>query len=285
MNAAILFLVVAVPLLLWWLWRLAAARRERARLLARPFPDAWRRMLERNVPMTRRLDDDRRRRLEGLIQRFLADVLFEGCGGLEIDDEIRVTIAAQACLLLLGSDRDAFPGLRSILVYPSTYGTSTERGADGGFVEQGESWRLGESWGSGYVVLAWDAVLHGASDVRDGRNVVLHEFAHQLDQQDGAADGVPAAGFLSGSRGDAGQRYGVWTRVLERDFEHLERRLSRGQRTVLDAYATTNRAEFFAVATETFFEQPRALQKRYAELYELLVELYGFDPADWHAPG
>lgn len=274
MNAGILLLVIVVALVSWWLWRLAAARRARARLLARPFPDAWRRVLERNVPLYRRLGDDRQRRLEGLIQRFLAEVLFEGCGGLEIDDEIRVTIAAQACLLLLGGDRGSYPGLRSILVYPSTYGTSSKRGIEGGFVEEGESWRLGESWGLGYVVLAWDAVLHGASDLSDGRNVVFHEFAHQIDQQDGAADGVPAAG---------GQRYGVWTRVLERDFEKLVGRLSRGQRTVLDGYATTNRAEFFAVATETFFEQPHALKARYAELYELLVELYGLDPADWHA--
>ena len=274
MNAGIVLLVVLAALVLWWLWRLAAARRERARLLARPFPEAWRAILERNVPLTRRLGDEYRRRLEGLIQRFLADVAFEGCGGLEIDDEIRVTIAGQACLLLVGGERRSFPGLRSILVYPSTYGASSERGIEGGFVAEGESWRLGESWGSGYVVLAWDAVLHGASDLSDGRNVVFHEFAHQIDQADGAADGVPAAG---------GQRYGVWTRVLERDFEKLVRRLGRGRRTVLDGYAATNRAEFFAVATETFFEKPRALKARYQELYELLVELYGFDPADWHA--
>ncbi len=273
MSAGIFILVVAVPLLLLWGWRFAAARRERARLLAGPFPDAWRATVERNVPLAGGLGDDRRRRLEGLIQRFLADVSFEGCGGLEIDDEIRLTIAAQACLLLVGGDRDAYPALRSILVYPSTFGTSSERGTDEGLVEEGESWRLGESWGLGYVVLAWDAVVHGASDVRDGRNVVFHEFAHQLDQEDGAADGVPSA---------EGHRYGVWTRVLERDFEKLVRRLNRGQRTVLDGYATTNRAEFFAVATETFFERPRALRARYAELYELLVELYGFDPADWH---
>ncbi len=281
MNAGILILVVAATLLLWWLWRAAAARRERTRLLARPFPQAWRRTVEHNVPFVSRLDDDRRSRLEGLIQRFLADVSFEGCGGLEIDDEIRLTIAAQACLLLVGGDRDAFPALRSILVYPSTFGASSERGTEEGFVEEGESWRLGESWGLGYVVLAWDAVLHGASDLRDGRNVVLHEFAHQLDQEDGAADGVPAAGFPPG--GAAGQRYGVWTQVLERDFDRLVRRLSRGQRTVLDGYATTDKAEFFAVATETFFEKPRALRKRYAELYGLLVEVYGLDPADWHS--
>ncbi|MCP3956744.1 MAG: zinc-dependent peptidase [bacterium] len=260
-------------LLLYWVWRTIARRRERARLLALPFSEEWRSILARNVPLFGRLDAGQKERLEHRVQRFLVDFTFEGCGGLEIDDEIRVTIAGQACMLLLGRDQPLFPKLRSILVYPSTYRARDRRMHDGGFVEEGGQSRLGESWGQGYVVLAWDAVLHGASDLRDGHNVVLHEFAHQLDQEDGAADGVPLF--------DHPPQYSAWARVLERDFEKLVARVSRGRRTVIDAYGATNKAEFFAVATETFFEKPRLLEKRYPELYELLREFYGLDPGDW----
>jgi Mlc titration factor MtfA (ptsG expression regulator) len=250
---------------------LSALRRffsPRSRALSRPFPEVWREILKTNVPLCQRLDPRQIERLEKLIQAFIVDIPFEGCGGLRIDDEMRVTIAGQACLLVLESDRPTFPILRSILVYPSAY-KAPERGPSGAFEGEAKA-RLGESWGEGYVVLAWDAVLHGAVDMSDGQNVVLHEFAHQIDQEDGVADGVPIL--------DHPQRYGNWTKVLDRDFEAFEERLSRRKKTVLDPYGATNKAEFFAVATETFFEKPRALKKRYPELYEMLRELYGLDP-------
>ncbi len=265
----VLVLVLA-PALAWWI---LARRRERALALARPFPPAWREILERNVPLVGRLSTQQRRRLETAVQRFLLDMSFEGCGGLEIDDEIRVTIAGQACLLALGRDEKPFPKLRSILVYPSTYSSEDVRHVEGGFVEEGEQSRLGESWHQGYVVLAWDAVLHGAADVGDGHNVVLHEFAHQLDQEDGVADGVPLF--------EHPLRYGQWARVLERDFEKLVARSRYGTHSVLDAYGATNKAEFFAVATETFFEKPHALRRRYPELYELLREFFQLEPTEW----
>ncbi len=270
-----LIFLLAVCLALYWAWRTVARRRRRAQFLAQPFPLPWLEILGRNVPLYQRLNADQRRRLEAKIKRFLLNLTFEGCGGLEIDDEIRVTIAAQACLLALGNDQPLFPRLRSILVYPSTYSSSGARVTEGGFVEDGRSSRLGESWNQGYVVLAWDAVLHGASDLGDGHNVVMHEFAHQLDQEDGVADGVPLF--------DHALRYGGWARILERDFEKLVARSSRSPsgETVLDAYGATNKAEFFAVATETFFEKPQALRRRYPELFELLQEFYGLDPSEW----
>ena len=270
-----LLISIAVCLALIWAWRSVARSHQRRRLIALPLPRPWREILQRNVPLYQRLSADQRRRLEARVQRFLLDLTFEGCGGLEIDDEIRVTIAAQACLLAIGHDQPLFPKLRSILVYPSTYSSNGARATAGGFIEEGEQSRLGESWHQGYVVLAWDAVLHGASDIGDGHNVVLHEFAHQLDQEDGVADGVPLF--------DHPLRYGQWARVLERDFEKLVERSSHGPagRAVLDAYGTTNQAEFFAVATETFFEKPHALRQRYPELYELLREFYGLEPTEW----
>ncbi len=266
-------LLLAVCLACYWLWRLVSRRRERARRLAAPFPEEWRAILKRNVPLYRRLSADQRQGLETRVRRFLLDMTFEGCGGLEVDDEIRVTIAGQACLLAFGSDQRPFPRLRSILVYPTAYSSNGERVTEGGFIQEGEHSRLGESWNQGYVVLAWDAVLHGASDIEDGHNVVLHEFAHQLDQEDGVADGVPLF--------DHPLRYGQWARVLERDFEKLVARSAHGRNTVLDAYGATNKAEFFAVATETFFEKPHALKHRYPELYDLLREFYRLEPAAW----
>ncbi len=269
----VLFLAVVLALVLLGIYRVLQRRGERARLLAQPFPEEWRRILERNVPLYSRFSAERRRHLEETVQQFLVDVPFEGCGGLTVDDEIRVTVAGQACMLLLGRNLRLFPRLRSVLVYPSAYRSSGRHLAEGGVVAEGESSRLGESWGQGYVVLAWDAVLHGASDLRDGHNVVLHEFAHQLDQEDGVSDGIPIVGHRL--------KYGQWARVLERDFEKLIESSHRGRAAVLDAYGATNKAEFFAVATETFFEKPKALKNGYPELYELLEEFYGLQPDAW----
>jgi Mlc titration factor MtfA (ptsG expression regulator) len=181
-------------------------------------------------------------------------------------DEIRVTIAAHAALLLLGGARGFFPGLVSILVYPSAYRGKVTQRLPSGIIEEGEQGRLGESWHDGVVVLSWDDTLRGAADTRDGHNVVLHEFAHQLDQEDGTADGTPYLGRRS--------LYAAWARVLGADFERL-----REGPGVLDRYGATNPAEFFAVATETFFEKPHQLRAQNGELYEQLRAYYGVDPA------
>ena len=263
---ALIALVGAIVLGRMWL-----AHRRRRQLLARPFPEEWRRVLERNMPLFSRLSGDQQQRLEGLIQAFLVDVPIEGGGGLEIDDEMRVTIAGQACLLVLGNGH-GFPNLRAVVVYPEAY-RAVNRDVGGDLVVS-EHHRLGESWNHGYVVLAWDAVRRGATQIDDGHNVVMHEFAHQLDQLDGDSDGIPvASGHL---------RYGNWARVVERDFDHLVARVERGKRTVLDSYGAENPAEFFAVATETFFERPKTLRKHYPELYALLEDLYRLDPMAWH---
>ncbi|MCG8458467.1 MAG: zinc-dependent peptidase, partial [Holophagales bacterium] len=176
------------------------------------------------------------------------------------------------CLLVLGNGH-AFPNLRSVVVYPEAY-RAVNRDVGGDLVVS-EHHRLGESWNHGYVVLAWDAVRRGATHISDGHNVVIHEFAHQLDQIDGESDGIPVAtGHLC---------YGNWARVVERDFERLVARVERGKRVHLDRYAAENPAEFFAVATEAFFERPKVLRERYPELYALLEDLYQLDPIAWHA--
>ena len=243
-------------------------RRRRRRLRAEPLPAAWREILTRNVPLYGQLSQAARHELEGHTRVLLAEKHFEGCGGLELTDEIRVTIAAHAALLLLGAEEARYyPGLRTILVYPSTYRAIVRESRDG-IVSEQESVRHGESWRRGTVVLAWNPARSGARNARDGDNVILHEFAHQLDTEDSAADGVPYLHDPSD--------YTAWALALAPEYERLR---ARAFGSVLDAYGATNPAEFFAVATEAFFEKPHQLHKKHPRLYSALSRLYRLDPA------
>jgi hypothetical protein len=227
--------------------------------------------MEKNVPYLAHLSPPDRDELKGHIQVFLAEKHFEGCGGMQISDEVRVTIAAQACILLLHRQSDYYPGLSSILVYPTTYLVPSEQKGPGGLVSEESQARLGESWTRGEVVLVWDSVLSGAADIHDGHNVVLHEFAHQLDQEDGTSDGAPILPRRS--------MYVAWARVLGHDFDQLVHDAERHHRTLIDRYGATNPAEFFAVATETFFEKSSQLRAKHPELYAQLRDFYQQDPA------
>ena len=204
------------------------------------------------------------------MQVFLSDKTFEGCGGLEITEEIRVTIAAQACMLLLGRETKVYPKLKTVLVYPHTY-QGGQKGMFGG--DNGDSARLGESWDCGVVVLSWDSVKGGARNFEDGHNVTFHEFAHQLDQEDGAADGAPILRERTA--------YATWAHVFNHEYKALVGLTRRGKKDTMDRYGATNPAEFFAVATETFFEKPRQLKAKHPELYEELQYYYKVDPLDW----
>jgi Mlc titration factor MtfA (ptsG expression regulator) len=254
-----------------WLHPFRTRRRKRATSV--PFPDEWNRILARNFPMDAELPDDVRKKLRALIQIFLVEKRFEGLGGLEMSDEIRVTIAAQACLLQLNLKDTYYPRLSSILVYPSAYIATGVIRYENGMVTEGEEVRLGEAWSSGAVVLSWDDVLYGAADCSDGHNVVLHEFAHQLDMENNVTDGAPVLPRRS--------MYVAWARVLGREYEHLQKKVSRNHRSVMNAYGATNPAEFFAVATETFFEKPSQLRAKHPELYAQLAEFYRQDPVSY----
>ena len=245
-------------------------RHRREGIRARPFPEAWRAIIDKNVAYAARLDEDDRRELEGHVQVFLEEKSFEGCGGLELTDEIKVTIAAQACVLLLHREDDYFPELESIVVYPSAYVARRAQRIEHGIVPDEDEVRLGESWHHGLVVLAWDSVLSGAHDAHDGHNVVFHEFAHQLDQEDGSSDGAPPLPSRS--------RYAAWARVLGADYAQLQNDELMNRGTVIDKYGATNPAEFFAVVTEAFFEKPRQLAARHPELYAQLALFYKQDP-------
>ena len=248
----------------WWVrWR-------RARLRTPPFPAAWRRILRRRVPAVVRLPYDLQRRLKHHVQVFVAEKAFIGCQGLVITDEVRVTIAAQACLLLLGhAQSDCYPRLTQVLVYPDTFVTRREQALGNGLVHEQRLSMAGESWSQGQVILSWAEVVAGAADPCDGRNVVLHEFAHQIDQDTGSADGQPW-------RPTPALRQ-HWAAVMAAALAHLRVHPS----TLIDAYGATQPAEFFAVVTEVFFERPQALAAEAPEVYRELVELFGVDPRRW----
>ncbi len=245
-------------------------RREKAR--RRAFPDSWSDILRRDFPRYGRLSPDDQEELRGHIQVFLAEKRFEGAGGLEITDEIRVTIAAQACFLLLHRDTDYYPGLYSIIVYPHEYAASHLARDGSGLVKEGVQVRLGETAARGALVLSWDAAVRGASDIHDCHNVVFHEFAHQLDAEEGAFDGAPVLPRRS--------MYLAWARILGDEYTALRERVVRHQPTDLDPYGATNPSEFFAVATECFFQNPRRMKERHPTLYDELALFYQQDPTE-----
>jgi Mlc titration factor MtfA (ptsG expression regulator) len=195
---------------------------------------------------------------------------------------MRVTIAAQACLLLLHRQTDYYPELRSVLLYPHPFPVERESYSEHGVITETRHSNLGESWQHGAVVLAWDSTLEGAAKLADGHNVVMHEFAHQLDQEDGRADGAPVL-TTSLLRGRAG-RYRAWAGVFGDEFERFQREVSQGAETVMDAYGATDPAEFFAVATECFFEKPHEMLKEHPKLYAQLKGFYRQDPTAWRSP-
>lgn len=226
-------------------------------------------ILRQHVPLYTILPEDLQQQLHGLINVFLSEKQFIGCGGQLITETIRLTTAAQACLLLLNRRTSFYRRLRTVYVYPDTYVAQCLE-TDGVLMVEGRSVRLGESWHRGPVVLAWSDVARGARNMRDGYNVVLHEFAHQLDQENGDANGTPV---LEDSRS-----YLRWQQVFEAEFKRLERL---GRRCVLDDYAFEDPAEFFAVATEAFFEIPAELAGQAPELYDELKKYYKVNPLEW----
>ena len=269
--AVMLLLVLAVSLGVAALWsRPWRIERRRARLRAQAFPAAWRRILRRRVPAVARLPADLQRRLKGHIQVFVAEKPFIGCQGQAITDEVRVGIAAGACLLLLGHERpDYYPRLRQILVYPDTFVVQREQALGAGLVQPQRRVTSGESWTQGQVIISWADALAGAADPDDGQNVVLHEFAHQIDQDKGIADGRPWRPSARARR--------RWAQVMGSAFEQLRRQPS----DVIDAYGASDPAEFFAVVTELFFERPRALADEAPEVYAELAALYLVQPLSW----
>lgn len=246
-------------------------QRRRRKILAEPFPVEWFEILTRNVPYYACLADAEQAKLRDDLRVFIAEKYWEGCGGLQLTDEIKVTIAALACLLVLAIDHDFYPMLQSILVYPSGFSAPHRRVMPGGIVVEGTSDNLGEAWYRGPVIIAWDAAAHDSVHHGHGKNLVFHEFAHQLDMLDRAIDGTPPLG----SR----EEYKRWQEVMSAEFDKLVIASDRGEATLLDHYGATDPAEFFAVATECFFEQPLEMRQRHPKMYAVMREYYRQDTA------
>ncbi|HKW39690.1 MAG TPA: M90 family metallopeptidase [Gemmatimonadales bacterium] len=242
----------------------------RLRLPTEPFPPGWRGILERDVPLARGLTAEEREGLLRLAQLFVREKHFEGSGGLVVTEEMKVTIAAQACLLLLHLEGPCYPTLRTVLVYPRGFIPKFARSPHSGEIVSPPVPLEGESLSDGVVVISWEDVIRGTQGLADGENVVLHEFAHQLDTEDGVADGAPVLP-RSALR--------TWGGVLATEYERLRRDVAHGRRSTLDAYGATDEAEFFAVATEAFFEKPVQLERDHPDLYRELQRFYRQDPA------
>ncbi len=248
----------------------------RSRVVETAFPSFWRKILQQRVPLVRRLPTHLQLQLKKHMQVFIAEKSFLGCGGLQITEEIRVVIAAQACLLILNRATDYFANVRQILVYPGAF-VVNRTSVDGAGVQQEKRQALsGESWSQGQVILSWQDTLEGAAIADDGRNVVIHEFAHQLDQENGAARGAPPP-TLGDTRHDA-QR---WSQVFHAAYAQLQSEARHGVQGLLNHYGAQDPAEFFAVVSEVFFEQPRSLALEYPSLYQELSGYYKVDPAGW----
>jgi len=271
MADALIYIAVA-GLAVFFLARWALARRRRARLMAAPLSSTHRAIVSKRAPLYEKLPDELRPRFEGLVNRFLDEVTFHGQAGLTVSEDMRVTIAAHACFLIVNKPNRWFDTLRTIHLYPAAFKSRLTE-TRGHVHSERETVRSGESWRRGPVILAWDQAAYGAFIPHDGRNVVFHEFAHQLDEQTGVVDGAPAL--------DKGQSAGRWAHVFQDAYARLRDDAAAGRPTLLDPYGATAPAEFFAVATEVFFERPRDLQAAEPELYGELSQYYRLDPAAW----
>lgn len=249
-------------------------RRRRERILAEPFPPEWRRTLRRDAAVLKTLPDDLWKRLENDLRLFMAERDWEPCGGLREREEMRVLISAEACLLTLGRSVDAFDHVRTILLYPARYVAREAVEDELGVVTEDLDDREGEAWERGQVVLSWSEVSADAKRA-DGRNLVLHEFAHQIDLLD----------FLNGARPGPQdrERFARWRETFLDAFEAFAEAVDRGKKVrVLDPYGAEDEAEFFAVSTEAFFERPSDLKRHHPDLYALLSEYFALDPAGWN---
>lgn len=273
MTALYIVLAASALAIIWILSSNYRKKRKRQQTAGQPFPKEWRQILRRNLPFFYKIPSDLQLQLKNKMQIFLAEKDFVGRKGQAITDEVKVTIAAQACMLLLNRATDFYPFLKTIVVYPAAFITRHNSYDASGIQSEEPRVLLGESWNRGQVILSWTDSANGGADFEDGHNLVIHEFAHQLDGESGVTNGAPPL--------SAEQDYEQWAKIMSHEFRELQRKASTGEQTLLDKYGATNPAEFFAVATEIFFEKPRELKQLHSELYQEFQQYYGINPAEW----
>jgi len=261
------YIILTITLLLFsvfWIVFNLRKNQKRKTIFNLVTPAEWVSNIKKNVAIFHFLPKHLQQELLGHVNVFLSEKFFSGHAGLEVTDEMRVTIAAQACLLLLNRKTNYFPHLKSILVYPAGFKNPNHEDKPGH--------HLGESWVRGPVVLSWSDSIHGGKNAKDGSNVVIHEFAHQLDQADGAGDGRP---WIDSTH------IKTWGKVMSKEFKSLIIKAKLRNRSFFNHYGATNPAEFFAVISEHFYEQPKTFKRKHPDLYHLLVVYYKLDPASW----
>lgn len=273
MSAAIAVLGVAFLIVAALLGRPLWVARRRRRLRAQPIPADWPPIITRSMPIYARLPAELRGRLDGLVNQFVAEKDFVGCRGLEVTLEMRLAIAAQACLLVVNRSARVYDELFSILVYPAAFIAPEEHRDEAGVVHQHERALSGQAWDTHRIILSWEDVQASIRFPGDGYNVVFHEFAHYLDAEAGGVDGAPLLGDE--------QHYQRWADVMNAEFTRLRQAAARGESTLLDPYAAESEGEFFAVATEVFLERPADLLRQHPALYSELRGYYRLDPASW----
>ncbi|MFT6052726.1 MAG: Mlc titration factor MtfA (ptsG expression regulator) [Halioglobus sp.] len=273
MALSIVIAVIAFGGVLWggFKWH---KKTQRAKLLQTPLTPEYIEILVSKVPLYSHLPHEMRLTMQGCINYFLTQKVFVGCNGFVITDEVRLTIAGNACLLVINREMGYFPGFESILVYPETY-SAKQVSYDGMVESQVDSLRAGESWHRGPIVLSWSDVVSGSANPEDGHNVILHEFAHKLDEENTLMDGLPIL------REPA--HYKEWSAVLTKEYAEFVSRAEHGKNDVIDEYGAISAAEFFAVATESFFEKSWYMRQKLPELYQQFQTFYGLDPASWES--
>lgn len=247
---------------------------QRNQIKKQPFPESWRKIIKRRMPYFKQMPADLQLQLKKHIQVFIAEKQFAGYQGIQINDDIKVTVAAQACLLLLNRKTDYYPKLNTIVLYPGAFIKNQAATDTIGVHSEQSTVLLGESWDFGKVILSWEHTVEGANEPNDGANVVIHEFAHQLDQENGTANGAP----ILGKDGN----YKCWSTVFDQEYQQLKQQTHHNEPSLLDSYGATNPAEFFAVASEVFFEQSKLLFDQHRGLYLQLKSYYQVDPVNWH---
>lgn len=248
--------------------RLRRWRRQRIVEARRPSPHDWE-AATAGLPVLSGLSPAERARLQELAVLFLHAKSLEPVAGLELTEPMRLRIAALAALPVLGLDIDYYRGFYSVVIYPGSFRARHEHWEEDGTVHQVEQELAGEAWERGPVILSWEEVE--ASLELDGFNVVIHECAHKLDMLTGATNGLPPL--------HRGMQVRAWSEAFGAAYENLQRRAQAGEQTELDPYAAESPAEFFAVASEAFFELPHLLREVYPAVYEQLLAFYRQDPA------
>ena len=273
MTPLYIFLLLCVVLIAWIATSSYRKRKKRIAISSQPFPKEWRQILRKNLSFFYKIPADLQLELKDKMKIFLSEKQFVGHQEQEITDEVRVTIAAQACLLLLNRNTDFYPFLKTIAIYPAAFITNRSMQDSSGVHQRDSRVILGESWNRGKVILSWQDSASGGADFEDGHNLVIHEFAHQLDGESGTTNGAPPLAKE--------QNYDEWSKVLSDEFNSLRQSAQRGESTLIDKYGATNPAEFFAVSSEVFFERPKDLNHQHPKLYQQLKQYYQVDPANW----